>query len=97
VTTSDGRIAFTSNTGSDEISAYGIDALGKITLLKGGMSASTGRGPADLALAPDDRFLFVVNLKGRTLGAYAVGVGGKLDRLNPAPRLPNHALGLVAL
>lgn len=94
----DSRVAYTSNTKSDTISAYGISAQGQLSLEKGnGISATTGKGPADLALTQDNKFLFVINLKGRTLGAYSVETDGKLDRLNDAPQLPNSALGLVAL
>jgi 6-phosphogluconolactonase (cycloisomerase 2 family) len=94
----DGRIAFTSNTKSDTISAYGISAQGQLSLEKGnGISATTGKGPADLALTPDGKFLFVINLKGRTLGAYSVAPDGKLGKLSDAPPLPDGALGLVAL
>lgn len=94
----DSRVAYTSNTKSDTISAYGISAQGQLSLEKGnGISAATGKGPADLALSQDNKFLFVINLKGRTLGAYGIESDGGLDRLNVAPRLPNSALGLVAL
>jgi 6-phosphogluconolactonase len=93
-----GGIAFTSNTGSGTISAYAIDSMGNLTLTtQNGVSAQTGRSPTDLALGPGDRDLFVVNLKSRSIGAYAVGADGTLTPAGSAKRLPPAALGLAAL
>jgi 6-phosphogluconolactonase (cycloisomerase 2 family) len=98
VITNNERIMFTSNTGSDTISSYNVDGQGKITLTTpDGISAHTGKGPADLALGPGDRFLFVANLKSRSIGTYAVRPSGKLTRVNDAPLLPANAVGLAAL
>ena len=62
-----------------------------------GISARTGTGPTDLALAPGDRFLFVLNLKSRTIGAYAIKAGGSLSQVRGARGLPATALGLAAM
>lgn len=98
VITHNGGLAFTSNTGNATISAYSIDVAGNLTLTTpSGVSAQTGQSPTDLALGPNDRFLFVVNLKSRTIGAYAVGSGGTLTSVCGAHGLPAAALGLVAL
>jgi len=98
VTTRNGRIAFTSNTASNTISAYAIDAQGELTLTTSdGVSAHTGDGPTDLALGPSDRTLFVVNLKSRMIGEYAVSAGGKLVKLGGARGLPVSALGLLVM
>lgn len=94
----DGRVAFTSNTGSDTISAYRVDPQGHLALTTGnGISAATGKGPTDLALAPDGGFLFNINQKAHTLGVYKVSPDGGLGRLKDAPQLPNAALGLAVL
>lgn len=96
--TRNGGLAFTSNTASDTISAYSIDASGNLTLTtQNGISAQTRQGPTDLALGPHDGFLFVVNLKSRTIGAYAVGAGGTLTSVRGARGLPATAMGLAAL
>jgi hypothetical protein len=39
----------------------------------------------------------VLNLKSRTIGAYAIGAGGALSRVRGAHGLPKSALGLAAL
>ncbi len=89
-------IAFTSNTASNTISAYSIDAQGDLTLTNGA-SAQTGTSPTDLALGPDDQTLFVLNLKSHSIGAYAIDGGGALTKLRGAGGLPKSALGLAAL
>ncbi len=91
-------VAFTSNTASGTISAYAISAMGNLTLTtQNGISATTGQSPTDLALSPGDRYLFVVNLKSRSIGAYAVGSGGTLTQAGGVKQLPVSALGLAAL
>jgi 6-phosphogluconolactonase (cycloisomerase 2 family) len=98
VITRNGRLAFTSNTASNTISAYSIGASGSLTLTtQNGISAETGKTPTDLALGPHDRFLFVLNLKSRTIGAYAVASGGTLMRVRGARGLSASALGLAAV
>ncbi len=98
VITRDGGLAFTSNTASATISAYSIDAQGNLTLTTPrGISARTGMSPTDLALGPGDRVLFVLNLKSRTIGAYAIGAGGGLSQVRGARGLPAAAMGLAAL
>ncbi|HEY1883940.1 MAG TPA: beta-propeller fold lactonase family protein [Candidatus Cybelea sp.] len=97
VITHDGKLAFISNTGSDTISTYSIDAAGALTLASPkGVSAQTGRTPADLAISSDDRSLFVLSLKSRTIGAYSIGAGGRLTKARVAHGLPASALGLAA-
>jgi 6-phosphogluconolactonase (cycloisomerase 2 family) len=88
--------AFTSNTASNTISSYSIDARGTLTL-SNGVSAQTGMSPTDLALGPNDRTLFVLSLKSRAIGAYAIDVGGVLSRLGSAHGLPKSALGLAVV
>jgi 6-phosphogluconolactonase (cycloisomerase 2 family) len=95
VVTSNG-VAFTSNTGSNTISAYSIDTRGDLTLADA-VSAQTGTSPTDLALGPNDGALYVLNLKSRTIGAYAIGAGGALSRVRGAHGLPKSTLGLAAL
>ena len=98
VITHNGSVAFTSNTASATISAYSIDTMGNLMLTTpNGVSAQTGQSPTDLALAERDTYLFVLNLKSRTIGAYAVGSGGTLTGVRGARGLPPHAMGLAAV
>lgn len=98
VAITDSGVALTSNTGSGTISAYSISAMGNLTLTtQNGVSATTGQSPTDLALSPGDRYLFVVNLKSRSIGAYQVGSAGTLTEAGGVKKLPASALGLAAL
>ncbi len=98
VAITDSGVAFTSNTGSGTISAYAISSMGNLTLTtQNGVSATTGQSPTDLALSPGNRYLFVINLKSRSIGAYEVGSGGTLTQAGGVKQLPASALGLAAL
>jgi 6-phosphogluconolactonase (cycloisomerase 2 family) len=94
VTTRDGRFAYTTNTGSANISAYGVGHDGSLALLEGGVSALTGASPTDLALAENS--LFVLNAGAHTIGAYHVLHDGSLSPIDVAGALPAGATGLAA-
>jgi 6-phosphogluconolactonase len=96
VTTDNGRFAFTSNTGSGNISAYAIGHDGSLTLLDGGVSALTEAGPTDLALSENSHSLFVLNSGAHTIGAYRVENDGGLAQVDVAGGVPSGATGLAA-
>jgi 6-phosphogluconolactonase len=98
VTTGNGRVAYTSNTGSGTISSYSIDRLGAITLLASD-AGSTGPGsaPVDIALSRDDRFLFALDSGTHTISRFRVSADGALTPLADGPTgLPAGATGLLA-
>lgn len=98
VVTRDGRQAFVANTGSGDISAYGLDRHGALTLLAAaaGTFPSGGR-PLDLALTGDERILYTVDAGDHALVAFARRPDGTLDPLGPqATGLPTQAVGLAA-
>ena len=99
VITRNGRIAFTSNTGSDSISAYGIDRDGRLTLLdRDGIAGRTGTGsaPIDLALSTGSRFLYALDSGTAAISAFRVRPGGDLEPVPGASGLPPAAVGLAA-
>jgi hypothetical protein len=89
--TPDGRFAFLSNTGSDDITRLSIATDGTTTVL--GTTALPGAGSAaDIVLSPDGRFLTVLSVVAANLGpppaadtsqadTYAVGTDGSLTLL----------------
>jgi 6-phosphogluconolactonase (cycloisomerase 2 family) len=93
-TTGNGRFAYTTNTGSGNISAYSIGHGGSLTLLGGGVTALTGAAPTDLALSENN--LFVLNSGAHTVGAYRVQHNGSLSPIDVAGNLPAGATGLAA-
>jgi 6-phosphogluconolactonase (cycloisomerase 2 family) len=100
VITGDGRFTYTSNTASNSITGYSIDAEGRLTILNpDGVTAATGAGPIDLALSRGGgagQFLYSLNQTDHTISIFAVGAHGALAPAGTAPGLPAGANGLVA-
>jgi 6-phosphogluconolactonase (cycloisomerase 2 family) len=74
VITNLGKYAYTTNTGSNNISGYAIQNSGAITLLTpGGVTATSDAGPIDAALSHgDQQFLYVLNSMAGTITTYVV-------------------------
>jgi 6-phosphogluconolactonase len=88
--THNGRLLFTVNTGSGEISRYSIARDGALTLLGSTpVSATGGVGAVDARLSPDGRTLYVDESRIGKVGEFAVN-GGNLTELAGSPiSLPN--------
>ncbi|MGH8429711.1 MAG: beta-propeller fold lactonase family protein, partial [Solimonas sp.] len=96
VITPDGQFAYTSNTGSNTISGFRVRANGRLVPLDaGGVTASTGAGPIDLALNAGGRVLYSLNGGGRTIDAFRVLEDGALETLTSIGGLPAGANGLA--
>jgi 6-phosphogluconolactonase len=97
VVTRNGRFTYTTNTGSNSISGYRIGNDGGLTLLDAdGVTAATGAGPLDLALARNSRFLYSLNSGVPEIEAFAVNGDGSLDVLGAIGGLPAGSVGLAA-
>jgi 6-phosphogluconolactonase len=97
VVTKDGRFTYTTNTGSNSISGYGISGDGELDLLDAdGVTGATGPGPIDMALTHGDRFLFSLNSGDGTISGFRVGADGSLSPIGGAGGLPTSANGLAA-
>jgi 6-phosphogluconolactonase len=97
VITRNGRFAYTSNTGSNTISGYGLSRAGELTLLDAnGVTATTGSGPIDLALTKDSRFLYSLDDGSHAISAFRVEDDGSLTPVPGASGLPAGANGLAA-
>jgi 6-phosphogluconolactonase len=91
-----GRVAFVTNTGSNDVSTYRIGADGTLTLIAGS-AGSTGMGPQDMALSRDGRYLYNINEADGSISAFRVGAGGTLRALKGASGLPKGSIaGLLA-
>ena len=90
--TSDGRFAYTTNTGSGNVSGYSVRFDGTLQLLQGGISANTGpsSSPVDAAISNDSRFLYVLAPGTRNVQEFAIGLDGSLT-----PVSAGTALGIV--
>lgn len=96
VVTRNGKFAYTSNTGSNNISSYRVGRKGTLTLLEA-VAASTGAAPIDMALNRNSKFLYVLNTTARTIDVFRVDRGsGELTHLTSISGLPTGANGLMA-
>jgi 6-phosphogluconolactonase (cycloisomerase 2 family) len=95
----DGRFAYTTNTGSDTVSAYRVRRNGDLKLLdKNGIAGRVGEGgaPIDLTFSEQGEFLHVLNSGNQTITTFKVGWNGDLRRIGTLGGLPLGANGLVA-
>jgi 6-phosphogluconolactonase len=91
-----GKFAYASNTGSNNISSYRVKSSGRLTLQEA-VATPTGAGPIDMALNKNGRFLYVLNSGSRSLEVFRVNRGtGLLTPGTGVSGLPNGANGLVA-
>jgi 6-phosphogluconolactonase (cycloisomerase 2 family) len=65
VITKNGKFAYASNTGSNNISSYRVRSAGRLTLQEA-VATPTGAGPIDMALNKNSRFLYVLNAGSRS-------------------------------
>ena len=95
VVTSNGKYAYTTNTGSNNLSTFKVNSLGSISVLNA-ISATTETGPIDAALSNNSKFLYVLNSGSHSIGVYAVANNGSLSSVQTVSGLPVGATGLAA-
>ncbi len=95
VVTPNGRYAYTTNTGSNTISLYGVMGNGHVAL-RSAVTASTDAGPIDAAISPRGRQLFVLNGGGHTIQGFTIARNGELSAMSRASGLPAGSNGLAA-
>ena len=97
VVTRNGRFTYTTNTGSNSISGYGIGADGALTLLDvDGKTADTGAGPIDMALAKGSRILYSLAGGVPQIDGFVVNGDGSLESIGAVGGLPAGSVGLAA-
>ena len=99
VLTNDGRFAYTTNTGSGNVSGYRVGFNGPLRLLNSdGLTANTGSGsiPLDAATSNDARFLYVLTPGTSNIQGFAIALDGSLTPLSQATGIPSSASGLIA-
>ncbi|MGH8201134.1 MAG: lactonase family protein [Steroidobacteraceae bacterium] len=97
IVTRNGRYAFTTNTGSGNISSYLLTRDGFLTLLNG-VAASTGTGtaPIDMALSEDGRFLYVREAVKGMVDGFRLESDGSLTAVSSVGGVPAGAQGVAA-
>ena len=99
VLTNDGRFAYTTNTGSGNVSGYRVGFNGTLQLLSAsGQTGNTGTGstPLDAAISNDSRFLYVLTPGTGNIQGFSVSLDGSLSPLSQATGVPSSASGLIA-
>ena len=91
--------AYTSNTGSNTISAFHVEEEGELTLLGGGgVVADLGddHNPIDMAVGGDSEYLYVLNATADIILGFSIDDGGTLTELEGTHEVPASAGGLLA-
>lgn len=94
-----GNYAWTTNTGSGNVSAYNIAPNGRLSLLAGtGIVANLGAGtkPTDMAMDARKRYLYVLESGSGAIAAFGVEWDGSLTALGVAGDLGPGMTGLAA-
>ena len=92
-----GEFYYVSNTGSNNVSGYRIDADGKPTLIgPTGIVATTEPGPIDLAVAGGGSFLYVQTGTTGTVDQFRVNGDGTLTKLGVVTGLPVGQEGIAS-
>ncbi|WP_299461846.1 lactonase family protein [uncultured Gimesia sp.] len=84
----DGRFLYGTNRGHDSIAAYKIDDTGKLTLI--GIEPSLGKGPQNLAITANGKFLLCANMPGNNVIVFSIDeTTGKLTPVGNPIEMPS--------
>jgi 6-phosphogluconolactonase len=97
VVTGNGRYAYTSNTGSGQVSSYRVRDDGSLRLLDATASDTSDTSlPIDMARSSDSRYLYVHLAGKRAVAVFRIQDTGALTRLQTIGGLPRGAQGIDA-
>jgi len=77
--TPDGRFLYGTNRGHDSLACYSVDELGKLSLIE--IIPSLGKGPQNLAITADGKFLLCANMPGNNVVVFSIDQ--KTGKLTP--------------
>jgi 6-phosphogluconolactonase (cycloisomerase 2 family) len=86
---------FYTNSLSDTISTYNLDANGGLTLLGNGAAANTGFGPTDLGVSYDALYLYTLDQAEDTISTFSIAANGSLNAINGPTPIPANSVGMV--
>ena len=95
VINNNGKFAYTTNTNNNNISTFGINNSGDISVTQA-ISATTQAGPIDAALSNNSKYLYVLNGGAHSIQVYAAGNDGSLSMVQTVTGLPAGTNGLAA-
>jgi 6-phosphogluconolactonase len=97
--TGNGKFAYSTNTGSGNITGYKINYNGSLELLDAsGISGVTGAGssPIDMATSRASRYLYSLNGGTQNISIFGINQDGSLDHIGENGSLPAGVNGLAA-
>ena len=90
------KFAYVTNTGSNTVSGYKVGRDGSLELLDAdGVTANVGRGPIDIAVSNNQRFIYTLNGADDSITALQINFDGSLTYLQTVDGVPAAANGLV--
>jgi 6-phosphogluconolactonase (cycloisomerase 2 family) len=96
VVTKHGRYVYTTNAGSNAISAYRIGRDGALSLLGDGNAGATGQSPIDMGLSRNSRYLYALSGGSHSISIFRIKSDGSLTPQGEAGGLPAGAVGVAA-
>lgn len=92
-----GGFAYVANAASANITGLVVSETGALTLHESsGITATTGAGSIDLAVPPDNGYLYALAGNPRQIYIFAIRADGSLDAMPPLPNITATAAGLIA-
>jgi 6-phosphogluconolactonase len=87
---------YSANTGSATVTGYSVALNGSLARMKAdGISGLAGMTPADEAMSPDGKTLYVMNLRDDTISIFAVNADGSLTKKSDFDAVPSSAIGIA--
>jgi len=86
--TPNGRFLYGTNRGHDSIAAYRLDDTGRLTLLS--IEPSLGKGPQNLVITPDGKYVLCANMPGNNLVVFQINKDtGELTKIGEPASIPS--------
>lgn len=93
----DGKVAFTANAATSNVSSYAVARNGQLSLLASAAgSTGAGAGALDMAVAPSGRQLAVFANRALQIVSFTIGANGTLVPLGGVGGMPAGSAGLAA-
>ncbi len=90
-----GKFAYSTNAGSNTVSAYRVGTDGSLSLIDGA-AGSTGAGPIDASVSNNGQYLYVLNSRDHNISAFAIQADGTLASIGTFEGLPMGSAGITA-
>ena len=90
-----GKFAYSTNAGSNSVSAYRVGTDGRLSLIDGAAGVS-GDGPIDASVNNNGQYLYVLNGRSHNISAFAIQADGTLLSLGTFEGLPAGSAGITS-